>query len=385
MTLFHLIVGLFFFNRTARGWLPPSSTTSASALHAVRRGLPDVDSLQGKTVHYRSIHRLTEDSDVSNPRALEIEEHFRAQLSPDTRDLEPFGNRLLIVRDGNAELLRFRVHESKRHVCRGADEYAPILYLAAEDPSLVLRNKVMELSCRLGLMGLLSTLVLGNLCQKAQQDKDNQDDKCDILPTEEGDSSFTTNSSLPPKMSSLTLTTSTDEEPVLDLVSLNLKEANADTTFGTRKFDWRLHPRFNPVKPYYGGILSNDIDFEYPSAKELARTVAYFLEPDGRFLHVCPADTNELNFLKKFLNEGYLMNLDERYFSVESRESCPQVVDGEMIQDEWKLDRTTVREYVALLAGHHADYDGTNGEYLFPMENGKFDGKKIDTPPLLYW
>jgi hypothetical protein len=80
MTPLHLIVGLVYFNRTARAWLPPSSTTSAfgtaSALQAVRRGLPDVDSLQGKTVHYRSIHRLTEDSDVTNPRALEIEEHL---------------------------------------------------------------------------------------------------------------------------------------------------------------------------------------------------------------------------------------------------------------------------------------------------------------------
>jgi hypothetical protein len=378
-----MILSIFVLSLVASSsaWISSASLNRASTALAMRRVLSP-EKLQGKTVHYRSFHRLTEDSDVQNPRALEIEERYMTKLNPETNDLEPYGHRLLILREGTSkdELLRFRVHESERHTCRGVHDYAPILYLAAEEPSLVLRNKVMELSCRLGLTGLLGTLAVGMLYRRQHPEEDAEQD---ILPTKEH--SFASQTKLPPFMSSLTLTTLSNEDEVLDLVGQNVRHVDADTAFAAREFDWRLHPRFNPVKPFYGGIISNDIPFEYPSAKELARTVAYYLEPNGRFLHFCNADTNELGFLTKFLGQGYLMNLDERYFTVESHECKPQVVD-EAPKEEWEMDRTVLHEYVALLAGHHADYDGHNGEFLFPIENGKFDYKNAERPPgYFYW
>lgn len=179
------------------------------------------------------------------------------------------------------------------------------------------------------------------------------------------------------------------EEDALQLTKENLHHLMSPTTeayFSVRQFDWRLHPRFNPTKPFYGGILSCNTPLEYPSAKELARTVAHYLEPNGRFVHVAPThrgagleDEGSLQFLSKFLHEGYLMSLDERLFTVESQYSEPQILDiEEELPTEWKLETSNVHQFVALLAAHYADYDGFNGEYLFPMENGKFDNKNMD-------
>jgi hypothetical protein len=183
-------------------------------------------------------------------------------------------------------------------------------------------------------------------------------------------------------MQSLTLTDMEDE--ALHLASNHLHHVVSPMTeayFSAREFDWRLHPRFNRrVKPFYGGILSCNTAFEYPTAKKLARTVAFYLEPNGRFLHVAPqreAHIDELDFLTKFLHEGYLMSLDQRQFAIESHCLQPQVLGEREAPAEWNVEMSSRQHFVALLAAHHADYDGFNGEYLFPIENGKFDNRDM--------
>jgi len=248
--------------------------------------------------------------------------------------------------------------------------------MAAEEPNLVLRNKVMELSCNLGLMGLLGSITVGIL-----HDDDKRESEAEL---DAGAFPTRPNSNLPPNMHSLTLTDSTGSGDPADmlqeqkLVTKNSAQV-ANAAVGWREFDWRLHPRFNPVKTVYGGILSNsnNLDLEYPTAKELARTVAHYLEPNGRFLHICPENCEELEFLKKFLNEGYLLSLDDRPFTVESCEYKPQILKPDESASQWELDRKVQSNYIALIAAHHPDYDGYNGEYLFPMENGKYDNKNM--------
>ena len=366
-------------------------TTSSSSLvmmKMMRPGLP-VESLQqqgnnniNKTIHYRSFHRLTDDSDVLHPHALTVEERHMGKVS--TKDgtvMIPYGRKLLILRNENKkELLRFRVDESERHVCT-VQEIASILYLACEEPHLVLRNKVIQLSCGLGLMGLLGTLSVGMLSRNDETESSlHVSNDHDIFPTKQDCS--VAQSLLPPNMQSLTL--SDTQEDALQLTTRHLHHVVSPTTeayFSARQFDWRLHPRFNhPIKPFYGGILSNSCNtlLEYPSAKELARTVAFYLEPNGRFVHVTtPNNNKETGFLKKFLHDGYLLNVDERLFTVESQYAEPQYLEEEEQPAEWKLDDTKgkTHQFVALLASHHPDYDGFNGEYLFPMENGKFENK----------
>lgn len=378
-------------------FLPVSSSLIPSSLsQSVRLGF-NVEALQGnKTVHFRSFHRLApHGSDVLHPRALTLEEHHMERLNDDGTDLERYGRKLLILRDSeNTELLRFPVHESNRYQC-SLQDIASILYLACEDPHLVLRNRVMQVSCGLGLFGLLATLSVGIIQERLSAAEETTTHPYDLLhmsqvntvmfPTKRNIASA--QSLLPHSVQSLTLTDI--DEDALQLTTNNLHHLLSPSTeayFSARQFDWRLHPRFNPTKPFYGGILSCNIPLEYPSAKELARTVAHYLEPNGRFVHVSPThggsgahEEEPLQFLTKFLHEGYLMSLDRRLFTVESQYSEPQILGiEEGSPTAWKLETTNMNQFVALLAAHHADYDGFNGEYVFPMENGKFDNKNMD-------
>jgi hypothetical protein len=362
----------------------------------VRLGF-NVEALRGnKTVHFRSFHRLVpNDSDVLHPRALTLEEHHMERLNEEGNALTRYGRKLLILRDSETtELLRFPVHESNRYIC-SLQDIASILYLACEDPHLVLRNRVMQISCGLGVFGLLATLGVGILQGRHSAAVEKIRGAQDLLHLSEVNSVMfptkqkiaTAQSLLPHSVQSLTLTDV--DEDALQLTTDNLHHLLSPTTeayFSARQFDWRLHPRFNPTKPFYGGILSCNTPLEYPSAKQLARTVAHFLEPNGRFVHIAPTqqgggsqEEDSLHFLSNFLHEGYLMSFDERLFTVESQFSEPQILDVEDVAPtNWKLETTNVNQFVALVAAHHADYDGFNGEYLFPMENGKFDNKEMD-------
>jgi len=345
-------------------------------------------SQSAKKVHHRSLHRLKDDSDVLNPRALEIEERYVAVPSEQGTDIKPHDQKLLILRDyeENVELLRFRVRENymtyRSLSCESPQDFAPILYLAAEDPNLVLKNRVMEVNCKLGLTGLLGTIAVGKLYRKDHPQKEKTNFEDDFLPTRIDESSINESNSklpLPPSMKSLTLTSATGRGGKDDISQEKIVEEHlgffADKFFGWREFDWRLHPRLNPVKPFYGGILSNsnNMELEIPTAKELARTVAHFLEPDGRFLHICQEEqSKKLDFLKRFLQKGYLFSLDEQHFTIESSIYQPQALEPNEELAPWKLEKTSCSNFIALLAAHHPDYDGYNGDYLFPIENGKF-------------
>ena len=124
--------------------------------------------LTGKLVVQRVIHKLSEQSDVSDPHALSIEERIRFVADPDRGEgyMKPVGRRTLILRDKNEkELYRMDVHEEKP-THNGFDKdlfstYAMILYIAS-NPTL-LRGRVMELETQLGLGGLLGTIALAGV------------------------------------------------------------------------------------------------------------------------------------------------------------------------------------------------------------------------------
>jgi hypothetical protein len=96
--------------------------------------------LQGKLVHHKIFHRLSDDSDVMNPRAASIEERFVLKPNVNTGRLELYGTRVLIVRNGmSEEILRFRVHESPR-IQLQPSTLATVLFLACEDPNLLFQE-----------------------------------------------------------------------------------------------------------------------------------------------------------------------------------------------------------------------------------------------------
>lgn len=340
-------------------------TASGSRLSLARLS---PDDLQGKLLHQKSFHRLTVDSDVSNPRALSIEERIVMKPNLERKRLEPYGTRVLIVRnEHNEEVLRFRVHESERMKIR-TSTIATVLYLACEEPQLLFTERVLELSCELGIAGLLGALCVGKLSNPIREKIMTTNDM-NILPDK-------SKSAIPFPSDLQSLTLSDNDPEALHLASMNVKQVSTDTQkIKLQEFDWQHHPRITPGKNLYRGILASDLSYSFPQAKELARTVAYTLEPQvGRFVHTCSSTVDDVLHLRKFLSEGYLMRVDTRFVTLESHVYKQQILpDGEMPSKEFELGIVNTEMLQVVIATHHPEYDGVNGEYFFPMETGTFD------------
>jgi hypothetical protein len=327
--------------------------------------------LQGKLVHHKIFHRLSDDSDVLNPRAASIEERFVLKPNVNTGRLELYGTRVLIVRNVKAEeVLRFRVHESPR-IQLQPSTLATVLYLACEDPNFLFQERVLELNCELGLAGLLGALCVGILNNpKAAAPRSPSPAMIDILPDKNK-----WVAPFPTKLQSLTL--SDDDPEALNLAAMHAQQVDAHNIY-IQELDWRHHPRLQPGKNLYRGILGSDLSYSFPNAKELARTVAYALEPQiGRFVHTCPSAQDDVVHLRHYLEQGYLMRVDARYMTLESHMYVPQILaDGVMPTSFASLEQgPAVREETmeVVTATHHPEYDGLNGEYFFPIETGQFD------------
>jgi len=348
---------------------------------------PSADDLVGKLIHQKAFHRLRDDSDVFNPRAMSMEERIVLKPNFSRKVLEPFGSRVLIFRnDRNEQVLRFRVHETEQCTLQSST-IATILYLACDaataggggggfdddynSRTAFFQERVLELNSQLGLAGLLGALCV-EVVTTTNTSNNKDKDEIDILPEK---TKKTTKSPFPSTLTSLTL--SDDDPKALHLAAMNVKQVTTDNRLvKLLELDWRHHPRMHPGKQLYRSILGSDLSENFPTVKELARTVAYHLEPQiGRFVHVGPDSL----LLSKFLNEGYLMRVDARYVTLESHIYHQQVLpEGEMPVKEFELQRVKEQTMEVLHATHHPDYDGINGEFFFPMETGTFENPAPD-------
>ena len=360
---FTILVCLFSYGFAWIQRVQPGSATGSRL--SLARLSPD--DLKGKLLHQKSFHRLTDDSDVSNPRALSIEERIVLKPNMERKRLEPYGTRVLIVRnEHNEEVIRFRVHESDR-IKLQPSTIATVLYLACEEPELLFTERVLELSCELGIAGLLGALCVGKLSNPKKEITSTDD--MNILPDK-------SKSAIPFPVALQSLTLSDSDPEALHLASMNIKQVSTDThKINLQEFDWQHRPRITPGKNLYRGILASDLTYSFPQAKELARTVAYSLEPQlGRFLHTCSSTVDDVVHLRKFLSEGYLMRVDTRFVTLESHVYKQQILpDGEMPSKEFELGLVNTEIMQVVIATHHPEYDGVNGEYFFPMETGTFD------------
>jgi hypothetical protein len=168
------------------------------------------------------------------------------------------------------------------------------------------------------------------------------------------------------------------------------------------------------------------LDLTFPSAKELARTVANMLLPSNEFavanikegantapsfgalgmdpepsptsykerfheevdpsippifIHLCPDYRDEVTYLRQFLEKGFLMTVRTSYVEVQRLQFVLQPMDQDTPEqeletlDSLELQEETSRDYQSLTAVHHPDYAGDGmGEYFFPLETGAFDG-----------
>eukprot|EP00542_Grammatophora_oceanica_P004370 CAMPEP_0194056820 /NCGR_PEP_ID=MMETSP0009_2-20130614/61411_1 /TAXON_ID=210454 /ORGANISM="Grammatophora oceanica, Strain CCMP 410" /LENGTH=197 /DNA_ID=CAMNT_0038706333 /DNA_START=3 /DNA_END=596 /DNA_ORIENTATION=+ len=177
-------------------------------------------------------------------------------------------------------------------------------------------------------------------------------------------------------MTSLTL--ADDNTQALDLAKRHIQAAGAGSAHDQvqlRQLDWLHHPKrlgshLGSLK-MYRGILGSDLAYTFTNAKELARAVAYLLQPQiGRFVHVGPVQHDrDVKYLQHFLREGYLMRLDDDAQRFTLRTQTFEVLD----KSEIKLKETVETPMEAVVATHHPQYDGVNGDYFFPVETGKYD------------
>lgn len=337
--------------------------------------MPD---LTGKLVVQRVIHRLSEQSDVSVHDALSIEERIRFVQDPDKEAgyMMPVGRRTLILRDKNdRELYRLDVHETKA-THNGFDKdlfssYAMILYIAS-NPKL-LKGKVMELESQLGLGGLLGTIALAGVMGEEVHPEPAVED---VFPNKE---KFHVH--MPPQVEKLVLTDAKDE--MMNAAFLNVKNAGLQPhEVVLQELDWNHHHRISDEVRFLT-ILGCDLVFNYPTVKELARTVAYMLSPDGTFVHICPDGREDLGYLRQFLTRAYLMDTNIGFLKLQTHEYRYQLLnqgeDEEQLDDQ-ELIEVGVRNsfFEALTAIHHPDYDGINGEDFFPIETGALDTRSRD-------
>lgn len=375
--------------KTSHGWVAPTvrTTQRTSSLDmsssSGERSVPD---LKGKVIYQRLIHRLSPQSDVDLHNNFSVEE--RVRFRPDNEDdgyLEPYGRRTLILRGPPAEkddlmgpeLYRLDVHEAtETHGGIGNDDLptesciCTILYLAS-NPDLLVGN-VMDLQCQLGLGGLLGCIAAGFTQEDSPAEPAVQDDLMPQKPP----------SPFPKSMETLTL--ADNSEDMLNLAFANAKNSGVESSkVNILELEWTRRPRLTDK---YHVILGSDIYITYPTSRGLARTVAYSLEPlpwegnAARFIHVYrDVDGDDIGYLKKFLRQGYRMNLDVGYLQMEKHFLKPSVVDSSSPEDS-ALDKAaveiqTTKETVfeCLTAMHHPDYTGDNGEYFFPIENGTYE------------
>jgi hypothetical protein len=363
-----------------------------------------ISDLSGKTLYQRVFYRFSPGSDVEIHDSIVVEERVRFEPDPSKGEdyIRPVGPRTLILRDGDVEdgeigddFFTLDVHDSlPTHRGAGKDAemegtIATALYLAST-PSLC-QGQVLEVACDMGLASLLGAIGAGYVTRKRDGSlgtKKKETDEILTVPSEfDGHHGL-----LPDKLECLTLTDRDEER--LNLAFRNVKDSGVKASKVTiDALEWSVR-RPQPftgtkMKEYYT-IVTSDVAFTYPEAKELARTVANRLEPSSpyissdrqlpRFVHVCPDVREDVAYLHRLCDKGYRMSVLTGYLKVEKLAFVLQSLDSlksEEYLDDIELELQEFKEtvYQSLTATHHPDYAGEgSGELFFPVETGEYDG-----------
>ena len=398
--------------------------------------------LTGKVVAQRFVYRLSPTkSSVTAPYTIEERQYFTVG---DDRALEPFGDKCFIIRgpesdDSDVEpppetlkkngqpRVYTRIGPSLFKVDNVAEEdeeeslggsvwdstYAMILYCMV-NPDFV-KGKGLELGSGVGIGGLLSTIAAGiasgatessssspgyQTIEEIANSPAQSDDDGNGVPGL--DKKF---APVPKTLAKLLLTDS--RESLLDKCFTNVNKATFPSAkVEIRYLDWNQRVP-NEMKGQYDFIIGCDCAYYFPLVNPLARTVAYTLQTSpydrvdneqrigGQFVHIGPEHRENIQDLRRKLSRGYRMNLRSQSLVLERLDLVPLFLDSmedvdDQIQKEIESDiagfveyQNVETSYFTLLVGYHnEDYDGFNGEFFFPADNGKEDyggdGKELD-------
>ena len=354
----------------------------------------------------------------------------------------PIGPRTLIVREGTDqdeltdELFRLDIlqnNEGAHNGPRSMDtEIASILYVAS-NPNKI-QGDVLELSCSgtagasgvVGLLGCIAAKFAGMTPEELKRyksERNHPDDDNDIMTIPKFDASY-----FPTRMHHLTLS---DESPeALQGAYETVKKHFSPQQVSIKELVWSMPRRTSSNRRYdheYRTILGTDLELSFPTAKELARTVANMLLPSNEFavanikegaetapsygslgidvepspktsypenfheevdptipptfIHLCPDYRDEVIYLRQFLEKGFRMSVKTSYVKMQRLQFVFQtLVEGTPekeieLLDSLEVQEETSKDYQSLIAVHHPDYAGEgSGEYFFPLENGAYEG-----------
>ena len=385
----------------------------------------EIPDYQGKTIYQRTFYRLSPGSTVSKPNALLIEERLRFKADPENAGyILPVGPRTFIFREGTNEdeitdeLYRIDLG-SKTHNGPGTMDttLATILYVAS-NPEIV-QGDVLQLGCEDGSAGILGSMGARFAMNSNHKYKSTEEDST----VAEHEDVF------PPKMYRLTLSEE-DEEGLKDAYDFAKEFSKGEVSLKCVRWGNRIPGR--RYEHYYRTIIGSDMDFSYPNAKELARTVANYLLPSNEFasmstrndafssggsfgaigmdmestappaqkkdsqeevdpsipptfVHVCPDTRENTMYLRQFLEKGFKMTVNSSFLKLGRLQfvfqTLPEDASEEDIENlDLELKDESSRSYQVLSAFHHPDYagDGT-GEYFFPLETGEYEGGSRST------
>ena len=428
-----------------------------------RDGTNSTPDFAGKAIFQRTFYRLSAGSKVAKPNALVIEERLRYRPDPDnSKYILPHGPRTFILREGTEhdeitdELYRMDIGSTAHNGPGSMDTTIATILFLASNPQIIQGN-VLEVGCDTGLVGLLGCIAahytssdadrpaIESQAESADTEGERSDDDGILTVPQQSEPLF------PPRLKHLTLSDESQDRlsSAYDIVR-NSRIPPAKVSL--KELNWSVRDPMamrarggtmggGSIGPSYRTIVGSDVDFSYPSAKELARTVANSLLPSNpvaiesvesaesssssgssfgalgmdegsftpppslqeesdevqidsnippAFVHVCPEYRENLPYLRQFLEKGFKMNVDLGYLKLQKLRFVYQMVPDDdesevdpeaQVEDlDLELQDESSSVYESLTAVHNPDYAGAgSGEYFFPMETGEYEGGSRST------
>ena len=388
----------------------------------------------GHDMYQRIFYRFSHGSDVTIHDAIIVEERCRFVVDPQRPDyMIPNGPRTLLLRNGlgmdfdsgeigddfytiqvasgttttAASTTSSMINTNAPTVHNGAGNdpavqsaIACAIYLACNPD--ICQGRMLEISANTGLGSLLGCIGAGYVVKYNQNadvksTKTSTDDIVDDILTIGKDRK----GPFPPELELLSIT-DVNEDQLLKVMN-NLKASGLKSGYKVNLdvLDWRtrkIQPRINRSSSLsqsaeYRSVVASDIVISYPETKELARAVAHRVEPITpyiyqtesksttlpSFIHVCPDDRDDVTYLRRILEKGYLMSVSTKFLKLEKLIFHLQKLPSgqpESDLDDIELELKDCKEikYQALVAQHHPDYAGAgSGEWFFPMETGEYE------------
>mmetsp|Transcript_26359 Transcript_26359/g.47812 ORF Transcript_26359/g.47812 Transcript_26359/m.47812 type:complete len:537 (-) Transcript_26359:176-1786(-) len=206
---------------------------------------------------------------------------------------------------------------------------------------------------------------------------------------------------LPPVFKSLTM--ADESEDVLQQTFVNCKNSHWEPEqLFLQELDWTQRMLPKHCRSEFDVILACDVVYTFPDVKHASRAMAYALAPSpydrnvgdkthrgNAILHIGPHNRDSIRELKHKLTQGYKMSVSVDRIKVRTTMLQTTILDSsekEMMHDEeagnngyiqYVPRSTQTTEYALLQAQHDEEYDGENGEWFFPAENGSEEQAKF--------